>query len=123
MSAHDEYKALDTPVGQHIAACPVCGAAGALWQYSKSEQDATTKAVMCTNGEAIGPQDGVVNEGCLLYLPPRGFYQATIREAIKYWNEYAKALMRTTDKAKAENWAAAVGVRVVRRATGVPHGS
>jgi hypothetical protein len=118
MLAHDEYKALDTPAGQHIAACPVCGAAGALWQYSESEQAATEKSVMCTNGEAFGPQDGIVTEGCLLYMPPRGFYQATIREAIKYWNEYAKALIV---QRRARNWQTAKVLRSAK-ADGGSHG-
>jgi len=49
---------------------------------------------MCSNGTAFGPQDGLTNEGCLLYMPPNGFYMATIREGVKYWNDYAVALER-----------------------------
>jgi len=109
MSApHDDYKSLDFPPGVHVAACPVCGAAGSLWQYSESERDETTKAVCCVTGEAFGPQDGMVNEGCLLYLPPSSFYRATVREAIKYWNEYAKSL---TAIRRANNWKAAKVLR------------
>jgi len=47
---------------------------------------------MCSNGEKFGPQDGLTNEGCLLYMPPQDFYRGRIVEAVKYWNEYAKAL-------------------------------
>jgi hypothetical protein len=62
--------------------------------------------------------DGVVNEGCLLYLPPRGFYQATIREDIKYWNEYAKALIV---QRRARNWQTAKVLRSAK-AEGGSHG-
>jgi hypothetical protein len=89
-----------------------------------------------TIGVALDSKDGVVVqfadgwtlrthsvEAILLYtilqrLPDPS---ATLAEAVEW--ESLDGLMRTTDKAKAENWAAAVGVRVVRRATGVPHGS
>jgi hypothetical protein len=47
---------------------------------------------MCSNGVALGPQDGIANEGCPLYMPSDGHYRATAREAIKYWNEFAQAL-------------------------------
>jgi len=90
----DEYTKLTIPDGAHIEACPCCGSTPELWQYQVSEGEAASKAVMCTNNERIGPQDGVADEGCPLYMPSQGFYRATIREAIKYWNEYAKALMK-----------------------------
>jgi hypothetical protein len=88
---HDEYKRLDLPAG-HIEPCPCCGADVELWQYSKSETSAATKVVMCMSGEPIGPQDGLTNEGCPMFVPPDNHYRATIREAVKYWNEFAKAL-------------------------------
>ena len=91
---HDDYKRLAVPAGVTIRPCPVCACDAELWQYSESETSDTTKAVMCSNGTAFGPQDGLVNEGCLLYMPPNGFYMATIREAVKYWNDYAAALQR-----------------------------
>lgn len=89
---HDDYKPLDTPHGLTLERCPVCGSEGALWQYSTSPTAPTTKAVMCGHGDAIGPQDGVKNEGCLLYMPPDNFYRATIKDAVRHWNEFAKAL-------------------------------
>jgi hypothetical protein len=89
---HDDYKPLDTPQGVTLEACPVCGSAAALWQYSESETAPRQLAVMCTHGEAIGPQDGIRNEGCLLYMTPEQFYRETIRDAVRYWNEFAKAL-------------------------------
>lgn len=88
----DCYKKVDAPVGAHIEVCPVCGAIGELWRYSEADDAPTSTAVMCTNGEKFGPQDGLRNEGCLLFMPPENFYRATLREAVKYWNEYAKAL-------------------------------
>ena len=47
---------------------------------------------MCSNGEPFLPQDGLF-DGCLLNLPPKNFYKPTVREAVKYWNDYASALM------------------------------
>lgn len=90
---HDNYKRLEIPAGVTLHECPVCGADPELWQYSKSETAPTNKLGMCSNGEKFGPQDGIANEGCLLFMPPDDFYKATIREAVKYWNDYAKALM------------------------------
>jgi len=92
MSAvHDLYKQLDL-AGRRIEDCPVCGAKAGLWQYSTSPNDPRRVTGMCSHGDAFGPQDGMVNEGCLLYMPPEGFYQPTEREALRYWNDYAKAL-------------------------------
>lgn len=89
---YDEYKRLEIPAGVTLRPCPACGADAELWQYSKSETSPTNKIGMCSNGTAIGPQQGLVHEGCLLFMPPDEFYQATIREAVKFWNEYARAL-------------------------------
>lgn len=86
----DMYKQLTTEA--HMELCPVCGAKPELWRYSESDTAPTAKAVMCTTGETIGPQDGTANEGCLLYMPPNSFYCATEREAVKYWNAFATAL-------------------------------
>ncbi|MBK8746124.1 hypothetical protein [Propionivibrio sp.] len=66
---------------------------------------------MCTNGERFGPQDGAVNEGCLLYMPPQDFYRGRIVEAVKFWNEYAKML---NTQRRGRNWKRA---RVMREAT------
>lgn len=90
--AHDDYKRLEFVAGTHVEPCPVCACAGELWQFSKADDGPLSKAVMCANGDSFGPQDGIANEGCLLFMPPDDFYRATIREAVKYWNEYAVAL-------------------------------
>lgn len=98
--ANEEYKKAELPAG--VETCPVCGADVELWHHSKDfENGPISKVVMCTNGETFGPQDGIANEGCLLYMPPDGFYKATAREAVKYWNEYAKAILAQRRK---RNW-------------------
>lgn len=88
--AHDDYKKLDTPTG--LEPCPCCGAVVEMWQYSTSETAPTQKVVMCSNSDAFGPQEGEAFGGCPLYMPSNGHYQPTIREAAKYWNEFARAL-------------------------------
>ena len=88
---HDEFKRLDLG-GYVLRRCPVCGAEAELWQHSLSPTAPTSKSVMCSRGDAIGPRDGLGADGCLLLLPPPDFYRATIREAVGYWNHFATAL-------------------------------
>lgn len=90
--AYDMYKKLDMPEGVSLLPCPCCGSDAELWRYSIAEDAPSTPVAMCTNGERFGPQDSIANDGCPLYMPPDNFYRATIREAVKYWNDYAKAL-------------------------------
>ena len=90
--SHNEFKKLDTPGGVHLEPCPVCASEGELWRRSDSPSSPTETAVCCSNGDVIGPQAGEVNTGCLLFMPPDDFYRGTMRDAVKYWNEYAKAL-------------------------------
>lgn len=87
----DEYAQLKIPSNMAIEPCPVCGFDATLWEHITKDGGAQ-KVVMCSHGEAIGPQDAEVLAGCQLYMPPNDFYAATIREAISYWNEFAKAL-------------------------------
>jgi hypothetical protein len=97
---HDDYKQLDLSQiamippngGPVLEPCPVCGSEAQLWQYSESDTAPRKLLGMCSHGEPIGPQDGLTNEGCLLYMPPNQFYRETIRDAVRYWNEFAKAL-------------------------------
>jgi hypothetical protein len=90
----------------------VCGADAELWQYSKDFKDGPIeKVVMCSNGERFGPQDGAVNEGCLLYMPPQDFYRGRIVEAVKFWNEYANVL---NAQRRGRNWKRA---KVLRQET------
>ena len=93
------YKTAELPSGTHVEPCPVCGAKAHLWQYSTDFKNGPIdKVMMCSNGDRFGPQDGMTNEGCLLYMPPQDFYRGRIIEAIKYWNAYALALIAQRDK-------------------------
>jgi hypothetical protein len=89
---HDDYKRLETPAGTHLDRCPVCGHDPEVWQYSTAPDEPTSKVICCSMGDPFGPQDTVALSGCLLYMPPNAFYQPTIRQAARYWNDYAKAL-------------------------------
>jgi hypothetical protein len=102
VSIDEQYIQLALPEDKPIEDCPCCGSTPTLWQYQSADGEATSKSVMCSNGTAFGPQDGIADEGCPLYMPSQGFYRATIREAINYWNEYAKALMK---QQRANRWA------------------
>lgn len=97
-SANGKYTQLPCP-DLTISECPVCGSAATLWQYEHS--NGAQKIVMCSNGESFGPQDCEVDAGCLLYLPPQDFYKSRIVDAIKFWNDYAKAL---TSQRITRNW-------------------
>lgn len=104
----DNYKKVEAPADKPVALCPVCGSVGELWRYSEADDAPTTTAVMCSNGDAFGPQSGVANEGCLLYMPPHDFYRASMRDAIRFWNEYATALSAQRRK---RNWETAKVMR------------
>jgi len=106
--AHDEFKRMETPE-EHMEPCPCCGADAELWQRSTSPTSPCTKFGACTTSYAIGPQDGLCSDGCLLYMPPDSFYKATIREAVKYWNEFAKALAAAQ---RANRWERAQVLRI-----------
>ncbi len=105
------YKKADLPAGPHIEPCPVCGADAEIWQYSTDFKNGPIdKVVMCTNGDRFGPQDGLMNEGCLLYMPPQDFYRSRIVDAVKFWNEHAKAL---NAQRRDRNWKRAQVLREV----------
>jgi hypothetical protein len=89
---HDNYKQITLPSGYTLERCPVCSSQAELWQFSESDKSPTHKLVCCTYGDPIGPQDGLVNHGCPLYMPPDNFMRPTIRDAVKYWNELAVAV-------------------------------
>lgn len=110
---HDPYKNIPIPDGTHIEPCPVCGADGALWRRSDAFNEPMDHAVECTNGDAIGPQNGLMNEGCFLYFGPvEQFYHGRIADAVKYWNEFAKALNAQRRK---RNWDRVGGLSGVLR--------
>ncbi len=107
-AAHDDFKRLESPAGTHLEYCPVCGHDAELWQYSAAYYGPTNKLICCSRGDAFGPQEGEAMGGCLLYLPPQPFYRATIREAVRYWNDYAKALEKLR---RAKHWETAQVLR------------
>lgn len=77
-----------------VQSCPVCGGDAQVYTYiGDSKNGSVQKLVACTTGGSFGPQDeDTIHPGCLLFMPPIDFYHATIREAVKYWNEYARHL-------------------------------
>lgn len=109
------YKKAELPAGLHAEPCPVCGADAEFWQYSEDFKNGPIdKLIMCSNGDRFGPQDGVANEGCLLYMPPQDFYRGRVAEAVKFWNQYAKAL---NAQRRDRNWERAKVLRRVIPAT------
>lgn len=74
--------------------CPVCSADAQVYTYrDDSVNGPVQKLVTCTAGGMFGPQDAdTIHPGCLLFMPPIDFYHATIREAVKFWNDYARSL-------------------------------
>lgn len=77
-----------------LSACPCCGSPAEMQKRISAE--AVPAFVVCCNRSAtIAPEDDPeIGEGCVLDLPPFGFYHGTAREAAKYWNQYAAALTR-----------------------------
>lgn len=91
--SHDMYRRMTPPPRETVLPCPVCESEAAVWEFSESPTDRVQRVVMCENGERFGPQDGLSNDGCLLYMPPDQFYHGRGVDAVRYWNEYAKALI------------------------------
>jgi hypothetical protein len=91
-NVREMYRPLDTPQGAQLERCPICEAEAGLWQFSEKPDAVVQRVVMCSHGDEIGPQDGIANSGCLMYMPDEAFYQPTAREAIRYWNGFAVAL-------------------------------
>ena len=109
--ARELYKKVDIPSGMDVEPCPVCGSDAELWQYSNDFKNGPIdKLVMCSNGDRFGPQDGAINEGCLLYMPPQDFYRGRIADAVKFWNQYAIELKAQRRK---RNWKRAQVLREV----------
>ena len=93
-----EYKKGEIPKCA-IEPCPVCGSEAELWLFSDDfENGPINKLMACTNGEKFGPQEGFMNEGCLLYMPPDEFHRHRAADAVKFWNEYARALVAQRTK-------------------------
>lgn len=98
---HDDYRQMVPAPPEPVEPCPVCGSPASVWEYSEKPTDEVQRVVMCEKGDDLGPRDGLVWNGCLLYMPPQDFYKATGRDAVRYWNEFAKA---TNAHRRAENW-------------------
>jgi hypothetical protein len=76
-----------------LEACPCCGSSARVWEYVEKTGGPVVRVAMCDHEGSIGPRDALVYEGCLLQMPPDDFYRGTGRDAVRYWNGYAKALM------------------------------
>ena len=92
MSERDMYRPMFPAPSEQVLPCPLCGSDASVWEFSEKPSDPVQRVVMCSNGEALGPQDGMVNEGCLFYMPPDQFYRPTGRDAVGYWNEFTRAI-------------------------------
>ena len=105
---HDDYRLMEPPPAEQIEPCPCCGSSARAWEYSEAPSATVQRVVMCDHSGDIGPRDSLLYEGCLLQMPPPDFYRETGRAAVRYWNEYAKAL---TAAQRANRWKTA---RVLR---------
>jgi hypothetical protein len=90
--SHEMYRRMVPQPAGTLEPCPVCGSKAVVLEFSEEPTDPVQRVVMCENGERFGPQDGIRNDGCLLYMPPEQFYHGRGADAARYWNEYAKAL-------------------------------
>lgn len=86
-----------------IHSCPVCSAGVELYSHKRESGDSFEWVVMCSRSENFDPQSDLMKEtGCLLYLPPKDFYNATESEAINYWNDWHKAVKDLRSASKIE---------------------
>ena len=104
----NDYKLMQPPPAEPIEACPCCGSSARVWEYVDTPGAVVERVVMCDQSGDIGPRDSLMYEGCLLQMPPQDFYRGTGREAVRYWNEYAKAL---TAAQRANRWKSAQVLR------------
>jgi len=98
---NNEYKLMEPPPAEPLEACPCCGSSARVWEYVEKTGGPVVRVAMCDHEGSIGPRDALVYEGCLLQMPPDDFYRGTGRDAVRYWNEYAKAL---TAAQRANRW-------------------
>jgi hypothetical protein len=108
---HDDYRPMEPAPAEPLEACPCCGSSARVWEYSEAPGATVQRVVMCDQSGSIGPRDSLVYEGCLLQMPPNDFYRGTGRDAVRYWNEYAKAL---TAAQRANRWKTAQVLREPR---------
>ncbi len=105
---YDEYRQMEPPPVEPVEHCPCCSSSATVWEYSQNPTDEVTRVVMCDHQGDLGPRDALVYTGCLLSMPPQDFYKTTGREAVRYWNDYAKALNALR---RSNNWTAAKVLR------------
>ncbi len=113
MTQHNYYLMEPPPAAEAVEPCPCCGSSARVWVYAEAPTAPVKRVVMCDHSGDIGPRDSLLYEGCLLCMPPNDFYRDTGRDAVRYWNEYAKAL---TAKQRATRWKTA---NVLREEGGV----
>lgn len=109
----NNYYLMEPPPAEAVEPCPCCGSSARVWVYAEAPTMPVKRVVMCDHSGDIGPRDSLLYEGCLLCMPPNDFYCDTGREAVRYWNEYAKALTATQ---RANRWKTA---NVLREEGGV----
>lgn len=105
---NQDYQKMEPPPSEPVQPCPCCSSSATVWQYIDKPGGPVERVVMCDHQEDIVPRDSVAYSGCLLAMPPQDFYKATGREAVRYWNDYAKAL---TELARANRWKTAQVLR------------
>ena len=98
---NNDYKKMEPAPTEQVERCPCCGSTATVWEYIDKPGAVVERVAMCDNFDGIGPRDTQAYSGCLLCMPPQDFYKGTGREAVKFWNEYAKAL---NAHRRAENW-------------------
>lgn len=85
--ARELYTKVDASRVPTLSPCPVCGSPAEMYRYQAEQDGPTTLAGMCSNSEDYEADS---ESRCPFNLPPNHFYAATIKEAAKYWNGYAK---------------------------------
>lgn len=116
-AAHEIYKPAALLPGLVPLACACCGAAPELFEFIDKPGDDCQKVIMCSTAEGLGPEFGLVDDGCPLYMPPMAFYRPTQREAVQHWNLYTKALMQLQRR---NRWTGATVLREALQDDGEP---
>lgn len=93
----DMYRVMSPAPDELPVPCPCCGSGVRVWELVPKDGP-VTRVVMCENVGGIGPRDAMMHGGCLLHMPPDDFYHGTGRDAVRYWNDYAKALLAVRDR-------------------------
>lgn len=98
MKAEELYECLldaaALPSHYQVEKCCICGSTPSPWQFREAG-GVFSKVVMCPNGDPVveHPTNNA-DDGCLMYMPPREFYQPTRREAINFWNQWHGAMTK-----------------------------